>query len=168
MHPADMMLTTLLESVRMDRDRHDLLTPSAADEAAIVSAALFAESLGARLPPAYETVLRQMNGLRAGLRVLFPASLPSRRARPGDAETFEEANSRLREDVSPDYLYFGQEGDALFAQHLPSGCFMAFNWVSPRETVEGVRRFADAYEMFEFIAEGTWPVLPIVESPESV
>jgi hypothetical protein len=102
----------------------------------------FREEFGRDFPNGYKRLVALSNGVYFDGMTIWPATPEA-----GFEETILEANRDLRDTFSGDFLYFGQNGEELFALDLRTDRFVAIEFVGKPVWAE----FADSVEMIRFM-----------------
>ena len=140
-----MSIETLVKAIQESCAKYDLFNPpSARPDATAAAAAAFEREFQRPLPDAYQRLLLASDGILENGLTIWPC------APYWDFhESILTANQELRENVSDDFLYFGQRDDSVFVMELATGRYLAVELNGLAEWEE----FPDCETMIEFMLE---------------
>lgn len=118
--------------------------PGASPEAVTAVAKAFEREFQQPFPDAYRRLLLASDGILANGLKIWPCA-PYREFH----ESILTANQDLRENISDDFLYFGQRDDSVFVLELATGRYLAVELNGLAEWEE----FPNCETMIEFMLE---------------
>lgn len=140
-----MSIETLVKAVQENCAEYDLYNPPAAKlEAVTAVAEAFEREFQRPLPEAYQRLLLASDGILENGLTIWPCA-PHWKFH----ESILTANRDLRENISDDFLYFGQRDDSVFVLELATGRFLAVELNGLAEWEE----FPNCEAMIEFMLE---------------
>ena len=140
-----MSIETLVKAIQESRAEYDLFNPpGASPETVEAVAAAFEGEFQYPLPDAYRRLLLASNGVLENGLTIWPCAVYGE-----FQESILTANLELRENISDDYLYFGQRDDSVFVMELASGRYLAIELNGLAEWEE----FLNCEAMLEFMLE---------------
>lgn len=140
-----MSIETLVKAVQKACTEYELYNPPAArPEAVKVVIEAFEQEFQRPLPEAYRRLLLASDGIMDNGLTIWPCA-PYWEFR----ESILTANRDLRENVSDDFLYFGQRDDSVFVLELATERYLAVELSGLAEWEE----FPNCEAMVEFMLE---------------
>lgn len=116
-----MSIETLVKAVQDSCAKYDLYNPPAASSEAVTAVAkTFEREYQRPLPDAYQRLLLASDGILENGLTIWPCA-PYWEFH----ESILTANQDLRENISDDFLYFGQRDDSVFVLELATGRYLA-------------------------------------------
>lgn len=140
-----MSIETLVKTVQENCAEYDLFNPpGASSEAVAAVAAAFERKFQRPLPEAYRRLLLESDGILDNGLTIWPCA-PYWEFH----ESILTANLDLRENISSDFLYFGQRDDSVFVMELATERYLAIELNGLAEWEE----FPNCEAMIEFMLE---------------
>lgn len=140
-----MSIEMLVKAVQESRAKYDLFNPSGSSPESVAAAdAVFERQFQHPLPDAYRRLLLASDGILENGLTIWPCATYWE-----FHESILTANQDLRENVSEDFLYFGQRDDSVFVMDLATGRYLAIELNGLSEWEE----FPDCEAMIEFMLE---------------
>jgi hypothetical protein len=140
-----MSIETLVKAIQESCAEYDLFNPpGASPEAVATVAAAFEREFQRSLPEAYRRLLIASDGILENGLTIWPCA-PYWEFH----ESILTANRDLRENISSDFLYYGQRDDSVFVMELATGRYLAVELNGLAEWEE----FQNCEAMIEFMLE---------------
>lgn len=140
-----MSIETLVKAIQESCAEYDLFNPPGArPEAVATVAAAFEREFQRSLPEAYRRLLIASDGILENGLTIWPCA-PYWEFH----ESILTANRDLRENISSDFLYYGQRDDSVFVMELATGRYLAIELNGLAEWEE----FQNCEAMIEFMLE---------------
>ena len=140
-----MSIETLVKAIQDNCAEYDLFNPPGASSEAVAQAAAdFEREFQHPLPDASCRLLLASDGILENGLTIWPCATYWE-----FHESILTANHDLRENVSDDFLYFGQRDDSVFVMELATGRYLAIELNGLAEWEE----FPDCETMIEFMLE---------------
>lgn len=140
-----MSIETLVKAIQDSCAKYNLFNPLGASQEAVAAvAAAFEREFQHPLPGAYLRLLLASNGILENGLTIWPCATHWE-----FHESILTANHDLRENISDNFLYFGQRDDSVFVMELATERYLAIELNGLAEWEE----FPDCEAMIEFMLE---------------